>query len=129
MLPDRAQHGMQPVAPRRAEMLSKADLVDESVAGIQDRLRREPGIRSEQDRDEAADNRGIADSLEVQQAIATLRAEPDLCLAALDLVLVGLKLRREFRELAPKVDDVLIAVHPVIEEFELVDDFLMYGLD
>ena len=110
-------------------MLGKTDLVDEAVAGVQDHLRREAGVRPQQYRDQAADNRGIASGLEVQQAATKLRAQPNLCLASLDLVLVCLEFLREARELPPKVDDVLVAVHPVIEEFELVDDFLMYGLD
>lgn len=129
MLSNGTQHGVQPISPCRAEMLGKADLVDESVPGFQDGLRREAGVRPQQDRDQAADNCGIAGGLKVQQAIAHLRAQPNLRLAAFDLVLVRLEFLREVGELAPEVNDVLIAVHPVIEEFELVDDFLMDGLD
>ena len=129
MLSNGTQHGVQPISPCRAEMLRKADLVDESVAGAQDGLRRETGVRPQQDRDQAADNCGITGGLKVQQAIAYLRAQPNLRLAAFDLVLVRLEFLREAWQSATKVDDVLVAVHPVIEEFELVDDFLMYGLD
>lgn len=129
MLSNGTQHGVQPIPPCRAEMLRKADLVDESVAGAQDGLRCETGVRPQQDRDQAADNCGITGGLKVQQAVAYLRAQPNLRLAAFDLVLVRLEFLREAWQSATKVDDVLVAVHPVIEEFELVYDLAMYGLD
>ena len=53
------------------------------------------------------------------------RDQPHLGLAALDLPLLGLLRLRKRRQLAAQVDDVLVAIHPVVEQRELLDQFAL----
>ena len=91
--------------------------------------RLEPGVRPQQQRDEPRHDRSVARRGEVQLPFSVLSVKPDLRLTAANLVLVGQVLRRELGKLASEVDDVLVAIHPIFEEFELLNDLAMNLLD
>ena len=65
----------------------------------------------------------------MQLSLSRLGMKPNLGLAALDLVVVGSEFLREFRKPAAEVDDVLVAIHPVVEELEFLDDLPVHLLD
>ena len=110
-------------------MLGQSDLVDEAMSGRNDRSRLEAGVGPEQQRDESGNDCRVAGREEVEHPVALLCMKPDLGLAPLHLVIVGKVLLRVLGQLAAKVDDVLVPVHPVVEELELVDDLAMNLLD
>ena len=129
MLPNGPHHRVQPVSPGWTEMLGQTDLVNKGVARSQDGAGLEPGICPHQERNQSGYNGRVAGRHQVQPVVSRLGMEPNLGLATLDLVLVGSELLRKFRKPAPKVDDVLVAVHPVVEELEFLDDFPVHLLD
>ena len=129
MLPDRAHHRVQPVTSGRTEMLGEADLVDEGVARIKNDAGLEPGIGPQQERDQAGDNGRVAGRYQVQPSVSRLGMEPNLGLAALYLVPVSFEFLWEFGKPATEVDDVLVAIHPVVEELEFLNNLPVHLLD
>ena len=55
--------------------------------------------------------------------------QPDSGLAALDEVVVRLAAGVDGRNVLPELDEVLVLVHPVVEEGEFVDDVGLAGGD
>ena len=99
------------------------------MPGIQNGLRRKSRIGPQEHCDQPGDDRCIALRVKEEFSIALERPKPDLRLATFHLVLVGLALGRERGQAPAQIDEVLVAVHPVVEKLELVDDFLMDFLD
>lgn len=123
MAANRPQHRVQSIPASRAQVLSQTDLVYEAVTRIQDCRRWESRVRAKEDRDQARHDRSIARGLKGQHTSVVESPKPDLGLTSLDLVLVRLAFLREFRQLTTEVNEMLVTVHPVVEELELIDDF------
>ena len=112
-------------------MLRQADLFDEAVPSIQNGSRSKARVGAQQHGYEAGNDGCVAGRLQEELPVPLLGAKPDLCLAAPNLVLVRLTGCRELGQLSAKIDNVLVTVHPVVEEFKLVDDLavdFLYGL-
>ena len=65
----------------------------------------------------------------MQLSVSRLGMEPNLGLAALDLVVVRSELLRKFGKPAAEVDDVLVAIHPVVEELEFLNNLPVHLLN
>src|SRR5690606_32402952 len=66
-----------------------------------------------------------ADGPEVKAVSFPPCDKPHLRLAAADAVVFGPLILGKLRELPAEVDDVLVAIDPVVEDFELGDEFLL----
>ena len=123
MAPNRSQHRVQSVPASWAQVLSQTDLLNEPMTRIQDCRRWESRVCPKKNRDQARHDRGIARGLEGKHPSLVVSPEPDLGLTSLDLVLVRLEFLRKLRQLTTEVNEMLVTVHPVVEELELIDDF------
>src|SRR6266699_3322901 len=97
--------------------------------GREDFSRALAGVDREQDRNQSAHDMGIAVAHERQhRTIPSVRAnrrrQPNLACAALHLAgLIAVPLV-ERREAPPQLDDIKIAVIPIVEQRKIVDDFV-----
>ena len=81
-----------------------------------------PAVKSQQQCDETRHDSGVADRPEIQALVPFLGHKPDLRLAAADAVGVSAQLIGKFGQAATKIDEVLVAIHPVVEKAEFLDD-------
>ena len=83
-------------------------------------------------RDQAAHDVGVAVAAEVQHGLGPGRLdaplEPDLARAAAHLVGIVVRLRRQRRQHPAELDDVAIALVPVVQELEVRDDLVDGGI-
>ena len=120
---------MEPVAARRAQVVFELQLCHKISFRVQDVTRVFATVYAQQDSDQSGHNGRIADGLKVQAAVFLSSDEPDLRLASADLIGVNLILFGERRQAPAKVDQVLLSIHPVVENAELVDDVLLRRVD
>src|SRR5262249_17354479 len=97
--------------------------------GVQDLPCALARIDSEQDRNQSAHDMGIAVAGKSQHRAAdTIRAhsgiEPDLAGAALNLVGIAMRRLRQWRQFAPQLDQIAIAIVPVVQDRKIADDLL-----
>ena len=106
-------------------MLREPDLLDEVQLAIDDILGALVIQHAQQEADDPLDDEGIALPAEVDTLAIVAGGDPYTALAALDEV--GRRLVRlgERCELAPEIDEQRIAIHPVIECCEVLDDLVL----
>ena len=90
------------------------------------------GIDREQDGDEAAHDMRVAVALEIQHRAGRavrpdIGDEPHLAGAALHFIGVVMRRVGERRQFAPQLDHVAIAVVPLVEQREILDDVVNRG--
>src|SRR3546814_2467822 len=119
---DCLEHGAEAVLAGHRQVLVEADRGNEVRLGRHDLARRAVGINPQQHGDDPRQDGGVADGVEQQLSVALLADQPNLRLAALQLELVAPVLLGERRQAAAAVGQVLVAVVPVVEEGELVDE-------
>lgn len=129
MLPNGTHHRVQPVPPGRTEMFGQANLVNEGIARFKNGTGLKSRIGPYQECNQAGDDGRVAGGHQVQLSVSRLGMEPNLGLAALDLVVVRSELLREFGKPAAEVDDVLVAIHPVVEELEFLNNLPVHLLN
>src|SRR3954451_10413174 len=132
---DALDHGAETVGALRGQVLAQSDAV-EYVDGIggEDLARRLTGIDGEQNRDETAHDMSVAVACEREYgAILTIRLrrrrEPDLAGAALHFVGFLAVALVELREAAPEFDHIAVAIVPLVQQGEILDDLVdVHGL-
>ena len=107
----------------RGEMLGKPN-TGEHLARIDAErfLRGTPGIKPGHQRDKALDDMGIAVATDHKAPAFILQNEPDLADASLDLVGVAILGRLERVEALAELDEIAVALFPIVEEVELVNE-------
>ena len=111
-------------------MVTQPELFEQSDGvGGKDVLGAFAGVQREQDRDQSAYNMGVAVAVEAQRrAGGAIRfhmgEQPDLAGATAHLVGFGVSAFRQRRQRAAELDDVTIAVVPLIEQGEILNDFV-----
>ena len=125
-----AEHGEEAVAARGREVFLEADAVDEIEVGIEDLGRRVAAEHADEQGHDAAHDEGVAFGAEGDGAVGLLvGSEPYAALATVDEVLLNLVGCREGFLFVAQVDEELVAVHPVVEVLELLDDVVLYLVD
>ena len=87
-----------------------------------------PAVQAQQQCDKSGNDGGVADGIEVQSAAVLFGDKPDLRLTATNAVFIRAQFIRKIRQTSPHVDQILIAIHPVLEHFEVFDEFLLRDL-
>jgi hypothetical protein len=130
---DPQDHRAQPVGPLCREMFTQAQLRHQRafIEFFDFRCLLARGC-GQNDGDEAAHDMGVRIAPVDHHRIAGLtrfglRNQPDLAGAALDLVLVCLFRRRHLGKCLADLDDIAVAVFPVVKILEIVDDGLKFG--
>jgi hypothetical protein len=127
---DAGNHRLQSVRALRREVLAQAKpLEQDRRIGCQNVARALAGTQSEQNRDQPADNMGVAVTPKREdrsaEAVGPLGGgKPDLAGATLDLIRVDMRLRRKRSERTAELDDIPIAVVPFVEQGEVVADLV-----
>src|SRR5947209_869896 len=127
---DALDHRAQPVRALRRQVLREAEpLENRRRFGRNDLVGRAIRIKRQRQRDETAHDMRVAVAAEMQDRLALrlagdFRLEPDLACAALHLVgrimcLVGQRLER-----AAELDQIAVAVFPLVQEFEVFKDLV-----
>ena len=113
-------------------MLRQADLFDEAVPSIQNGSRSKARVGAQQHGYEAGNDGCVAGRLQEELPVPLLGAKPRPVPGSPEpLYSSRLTGCRELGQLSAKIDNVLVTVHPVVEEFKLVDDLavdFLYGL-
>jgi len=117
-----AGHGGDAVAAVGGQGFEQAEILEEDGVGLHDFGRGAAGIDAQQEGDEATDDGGIGGAGEDEFFTAAFGFHPDLGLAAGALVGVVGPFVGVGEELAAEFDDVLVAFHPVVEDFEFFGD-------
>lgn len=107
------------------EVLFEAGLVDERHVGLQNVVGRLAIEDTHKEGDHAFGDEAVGVGGEVDFSVCKVGVEPDLRLAAFDNAVGGLFFFGEGCEFFSEVDDVLIALGPVLEEVELVEELLL----
>ena len=111
----------------------KPDAVEQSErVGGQDLLRALAGIKRKQNGDQAAHDMGVAVAVEGERRAGgavrlDMREQPDLAGAASHLVGLGVRAFGQRRQRAAELDDIAIAVVPLIEQREILNDVVDGG--
>src|SRR5262245_8604579 len=125
---DAFHHGEEAVRALRGDVLLETQLGEDGArVGGQYLPGRAVLVHGEQDGDQPAYDVGIAVANETQARIVSRRTvaaggEPNLAGAAAYLVGVGSERLRKGRQAAPQLDDVAVAVLPVVEKCEIGAD-------
>lgn len=122
---DFAHHRVQAVCAVHAEVLVEANAFEKGVGGLQDFCWRVIGIYAEQHGDQAIHDEGVTFCVEYHISVFEFGMQPDLRLAPLHFVCLNLERFVHGRQVSPQVDDVRVAILPVIEELELADYFVL----
>jgi hypothetical protein len=112
----------------RGQVLAEAHAAENGFrVGLGDFARRLAGIEGEQDGDEPTHDVRVAIAPESEHRLAVPRGlldQPDLARAAAHLVFVVVLGRRQRRERLAELDDIAIAVLPIVEEAEILNQIL-----
>ena len=111
-------------------MFGQAD-AGQDIAGVdgEDFLARAAGIEADQEGGETAHDMGVAIGPEGEGVAILAGDQPDLAHTTLDLVDVGALGLRHVRQGFSHVDEIAIALLPIVQEVELVDEVVDLGLD
>jgi hypothetical protein len=123
-------HRAQAVGALRREMFGKAEIA-ENRRGIErdDLPRRTPRKEREDEGDEAAHDQRVAVAAKRQHRRAggvmdAARIQPDLADAAAHAIFFGAGGLRQWLQRAAKLDQIAIAILPIVEKFEIADDLV-----
>ena len=103
----------------------EADGFDEAWLGADDLPCGPVRIHAQHQRDQPGHDRRVAGGLEMHLLRAAAGHQPHHRLAAVHAEILGLEFLGEGRQLLAQVDQILVALGPVAEEGELVDDVLL----
>jgi hypothetical protein len=122
---DALHHRAQPVAARGAKVLQQVELFEIALdVEVEDRAWRAAVEGGEDDRDQAAHDQRVTVDREEDPTVALAPVEPHLALAAAHQQFLALLRRGKLRQFLAEVDDVAVAVFPVVEETDRLDDVL-----
>jgi hypothetical protein len=97
--------------------------------GVQDLPCALARIDSEQDRNQSAHDMGITIAGKAARAVrAHSGVELDLARAALNLVGIAMRRLRQWRQLAPQLNQIAIAIVPVVQDRKIADDLVMSAI-
>jgi hypothetical protein len=124
-------HRLQPVRPLWRQMFVEAKFFEQRVGvgggygagGL-------AGVEGEDDGDEALDDMGVRIAAKLDRrvhAFAFGGLKPDLADAALHLVAFDARAVWQRFELAAEIDDIAVAVFPIIEKLEISNDVVECG--
>src|ERR1051325_2007618 len=125
---DTLDHRLEAVRTLRREVFAQAKLVEQrDCVALEDLARVFAGVEGEQDGDEPAYDVGVAVACEGEHRSARAvrldaGREPHLAGAALHLIGLGARGLGQRRKLAAEFDYVTVAVVPIVEDGEIVDD-------
>ena len=104
----------------------QANVVQEAEVRVRNRFRRLLVEHADDECREALRDFGVAVAAKVQYLVVLveLRVDPNVGLAPVDVVVVGFLVLFQQRNVVAELDQVLVSVHPVVEERKLVDDLL-----
>src|SRR5262249_18702080 len=117
------------VGALRSEVLAEAEFLEYGErVGRKNFLRRAAGKKRQHDRDQAAHDMGVAVAaiIDARLAVVSIDAfgQPHLADAALHLVLRRMLLLRQWLQRATEFDDIAVAVIPLVQQLEIVPDFV-----
>src|SRR5262249_4546358 len=123
-------HGTETIRALRREMFAQTHAFEQfDGIAVQDLPCALARIDSEQDRNQSAHDMSIAVAGKSQdRAAGAIRAhsgiEPDLAGAALNLVGIDMRRLRQWRQFAPQLDQIAIAIVPVVQDPKIADDLV-----
>jgi len=101
---------------------------DEVWRCIEDVLRISAAVKAQQQGDQSRHNGRVTDGPKLESPVSFVSDKPDLGLTTANAILLAAKLFRKLGQSAAQVDQVLVAVHPVVEQGEFIDNFLLSDL-
>jgi hypothetical protein len=107
------------------EVLLEAGLVDKGHIGGEDVFGGLPIEDADKEGNHALGDEGVGIGNVAHAALVAGGIEPHLGLAAFDEFVGGLKLRGHRRQLFSESNDILVALGPILEEGESVEEFLL----
>ena len=107
-------------------MFLEAGLINERKIGGEDIVDRLSIKHSDKEGNHALGDDGVGVGDVVDFAVCAGGFEPDLRLAPLDQAVAGVKIFGHRRELFSETDDVFVALLPVLEEVEFVENLLLF---
>ncbi len=126
-LADAPGHAGDAAAAIGREGFQQTEILQEHGIGRENLRRRPARIDAQQQRHQPRDDGGVGGAGEIEPVAPLLRLHPHLALAARHAMRVVLPRLGEGRQLAAHLDQVGIALHPVVEDGEIVADRL-HGL-
>ena len=124
-LADFVDHGMQAVAAGRAQVPVKPGPGDEVGRRFEYLGRAPSAVNAHKDRRQSGNDRGVADRKKEKAPFVLPGLQPHLGLAAAQAVVLDPPLVGKVGRIAAQFDDVLVALHPAVEEAQFFEQLLL----